>query len=114
MQITKTRTQLIREAADKLNIVGTGQTLDPEYAERIDQCVDPLLLQLSIDRICEVANDQYIPSEWFDSIAGLLANIAAPYSGKSFDPQIKSYYEMMLRRVTSSGPFYAILEAEYF
>ena len=114
MQITKTRAELIREAADKLNIVGTGQALEPEYAERIDQNVDPLLLQLSIDGICEVANDDAIPSEWFDAIAGLLANVSAPYAGKMFDAQTKEYYESRLRRLTASGPFYSILETEYY
>ena len=114
MQITKNRTQLVREAADKLNIVGTGQPLEPEYAERIDQCVDPLILQLSMDAICEVANTDHIPSEWFDSIAGLLANVCAPYAGKLFDPQVKEYYESRLRRLTAHGPHYAVLEVEYY
>lgn len=114
MQITKNREQLIREAAHKLNIVGTGQPLEVEYHDRIDENVDGLLRQLSIDRICEVGNEQAIPTEWFDCIAGLLANICAPYAGKLFDPQVKNYYEGMLRRITSSGPFYSVLEAEYF
>jgi len=114
VQITMTRTQLIREAADKLNIVATGQPLEPEYSARIDQNVDPLLLQLSMDAICEVANDSAIPSEWFDSIAGLLANVCAPYAGKMFDPQVKEYYESRLRRLTSHGPFYSVLETDYF
>jgi hypothetical protein len=114
MNITKTRTQLIREAADKLSIVGTGQVLEAEYAERIDNNIDPLLMQLASDGICEVVSDNSIPSEWFDSIAGLLANISASVAGKGFDPQIKGYYEMMLRRITASSPAYTVQEAEYF
>jgi hypothetical protein len=114
MNITKTRAQLIREAADKLNIVGTGQVLEAEYAERIDNNVDPLLLQLASDGICEVVSDDAIPSEWFDSISGLLANISAPVGGKGFDPQVKLFYEMMLRRITASSPSYVVQEAEYF
>ena len=114
MRITKTRTELVREAADKLAIVGTGQPLEAEYAERIDNNVDPLLMQLASDGICEVVNDGYIPSEWFDSIAGLLANVSAVVGGKSFDPQIKLYYELALRRLTASGPSYSTMEVEYF
>lgn len=114
MKITKTRYELIREAADKLNIVGTGQPLEADYATRIDRNVDPLLMQLASDSICEVANDDQIPSEWFDSIAGLLANICASVGGKNFDPAIKQFYEGMLKRVTSSGPSYNVAEAEYF
>jgi|SRR5215475_7044981 len=114
MDITKTRTELIREAADKLNIVGTGQSLEAEYSAKLDSNIDPLFMQLAQDSICEVVNDQEIPSEWFDSLAGLLANICAPLGGKNYDPQIKMYYELTLRRLTSGGPSYAVLESEYF
>lgn len=114
MKTTKTRTELVREAADKLSIVGTGQPLESEYAEKLDDSVDPLFMQLASDDICVVVDDGYIPSEWFDSLAGLLANIGAAVGGKSFDPNIKEYYESRLRRLTSSGPSYAVQEAEYF
>jgi hypothetical protein len=114
MKITKTRHELVREAADKLNIVGTGQSLEQEYADKINNNVDPLVMQLAADGICEVANDEFIPSEWFDSIAGLLANVSAPIAGKNYDPNIKEFYEKTLRRLTSSGPSYNVQEAEYF
>ncbi len=114
MIVTKTRAQLVREAADKLNIVGTGQVLEAEYSEKIDAAVDPLLAQLATDEICNVVNDESIPSEWFDAIAGLLGNICAPVAGANYDPRIKEYYEMQLRRLTSSGPTYAVQEADYF
>lgn len=114
MDITRTRTQLVREAADKLNIVGTGQSLEAEYADKLDGNIDPLFMQLASDGICEVVNDQFIPSEWFDPLAGLLANICSPLGGKNYDPQVKLYYEMQLRRLTSSGPSYSVQEAEYF
>lgn len=114
MRLTKTRAELIREAADKLNIVGTGQILEAEYAEKIDNNIDPLLAQLAADGICAVVDDQQIPSEWFDSLAGLLANVSAPVASKGFDPSIKEYYELRLRRLTSNRPSYAVQEAEYF
>src|SRR5215475_5267279 len=114
MKTTKTRTELVREAADKLQIVGTGQPLEAEYSERIDNNVDPLLMQLASDGICEVVDDGSIPAEWFDALAGLLGNVSAPIAGKGFDPQIKEYYESRLRRLTSSNPAYSILESEYF
>lgn len=114
MNLTKNRSELIREAADKLNIVGTGQSLEADYEDRLDRNVDPLLLQLAADGICSVTNDAFIPSEWFDPLAGLLANVCAPVAGKNFDPRIKDYYEILLRRATSGGPTYAVLEGEYF
>lgn len=114
MQITKTRTELVREAADKLNIVGTGQSLEADYAEKIDNNIDPLIAQLGNDGICNVVNTEYIPAEWFEALSGLLANICAPVAGKGFDPRLKEYYEMQLKRLTSSGPSYAVQDAEYF
>lgn len=114
MQIVKSRDELIREAADKLNIVGTGQSLEADYADQINKNIDPLLLQLASDGICNVANDDSIPAEWFDALAGLLANVCAPTGGKNFDPSVKGYYEMQLKRLTSSRPSYAVQDAEYF
>lgn len=114
MKITKSRHELIREAADKLNIVGTGQALEAEYADRLNFNVDPLIMQLASDGICDVATADQIPSEWFDSIAGLLANQCASLGGIAYKPEIKMYYEMMLRRVTASGPTYNVQDADYF
>jgi len=114
VDITKTRTELILEAADKLKIVGTGQSLEAEYSAKLDGNIDPLFMQLASDGICEVVNDNQIPSEWFDALAGLLANICAPLGGTGFDPRIQEYYEMKLKRLTSSRPSYTVLENEYF
>jgi hypothetical protein len=114
VDITKTRNELIREAADKLNIVGTGQVLEAEYADKLNRSVDPLFMQLSTDGICEVVNDSQIPSEWFDALAGLLANVCATLAGGNFEPQVKEYYEMRLKRLVASSPSYAVMENEYF
>ena len=114
MKTTKTRDELIREAADKLNIVGTGQPLEADYAAKLQNAIDPLFMQLASDNIAEVVNDTAIPSEWFDSLAGLLANVCAHIGGKNFDPNVKQYYEMMLKRVNAMGPSYNVQEAEYF
>jgi hypothetical protein len=114
MQLTKTRDEVIREAADKLTLAGTAQPLEAEYGEKLDSNLDPLLLQLAEDDICEVVNPGYIPAQWFDAISGLLANICAPLGGKTFDPRIKEYYEMQLKRLTSTGPSYSVMETDYF
>jgi hypothetical protein len=114
VEVTKTRDELIREAADRLQIVGTGQPLEPEYAERIGVNVDPLLMQLAADGICQVANTNFIPSEWFDSLAGLLANMCSAVAGKQYAPEIKAFYELSLRRLVASSPSYTVLESEYF
>jgi hypothetical protein len=114
MDITKTRDELILEAAYKLNIVGTGQPLEAEYSSKIDNNIDPLLAQLGSNGICNVVNTDFIPVEWFDAIAGLLANVCAPIAGKAYDPGIKEYFELQLKRLTSSRPSYAVLDTDYF
>jgi hypothetical protein len=114
MDTTKTRTELIREAADKLGIVGTGQPLEFEYSDRLDRNIGPLFMQLAVDGICQIVNDQYIPGEWFDALAGLLANVCSPLGGKNYSPDIKKFYESELRRLTSSKPGFNVLELEFF
>lgn len=114
MRTTKTRVELIREAADKLQIVGTGQSLEADYSAKIDSTIDPLFNQLGKDGICNVTSDDSIPSEWFDALAGLIANINAPMAGAAYDPQIKMFYEMQLRRLTAIDPSYNTLSVEYF
>lgn len=114
MELTKTRDALVLEAAYKLNIVGTGQPLEAEYAQRIDDNVDPLMSQLASDGICNVVNTAFIPSEWFDALASLLANVSAPIGNKVFDPGVKLFFEMQLRRLTSSRPSYAVQDTDYF
>lgn len=114
MDISRTREQLILEAADKLQLAGTGQPLEAEYREKINQNIEPLLAQLTRDGICEVSDSNAIPVEWFDPIAGLLANVCAPLGGKNYDPMVRDYYERTLRRITSAKPDYAILEGQYF
>ena len=113
MEVTKDRQQLIHEAAEKLQLVGTGQPLEPEYAAQINNNIDPLLLQLRVDKICEVGDDSAIPCEWFDAIATLLANVSAPLGGGRMDPNIKDYSERLLRRITAADPSYEILEGQY-
>lgn len=111
---TRTREQLIQEAADKLSIVGTGQTLEAEYREKINGNVDPLLAQLSAEGVAHVGNPEQIPAEMFDPLAGLLANVNAPLAGKAYDLSVKEYYERTLRRIGSGEPTYEVLEGTYF
>lgn len=114
-EITKNRQDLLNEVAySKLRVVGTGQPLEPEYANEIEKKIDPLLAQLSVDQICHVGNSEAIPAEWFDAIAGLLANLCAPLVGKQFSPDGQAYFEKSLKRLTSSRATYEVLEAEYF
>lgn len=114
MDITKDRTELINEAASKLQIIGSGQSVEADDSDVIDAKIDPLLLQLSADGIVEVPDDEAIPSEYFDSIATLLANNSATDFGLAYDPGVKELHERLLRRLVSSRPTYEPQRADYF
>lgn len=112
--LTKTRIQLVNEAASKLQVVGSGQSLEAEDGETIDAKVDDLLLQLATDEIVSVTNTDEIPAAWFDAIASLLANICADDFGKAYDPGKVTFYEAKLRRLASARPTYETLQTTYF
>jgi hypothetical protein len=115
MDLEKTRDDLINEVAyTKLRIAGTGQPLEPEYEDEIDRKIDPLFAQLSVDQVCHIGNSDAIPSEWFENVASLLANICAPMKGKPFDPSLKIFHELALKRLTSTRTTFEITQADYF
>lgn len=114
MILTKSRTQLVNEAASKLQAVGSGQAVEAEDQATIDDKVDPLILQLAVDSICNVDNDEEIPGEWFDAIACLLANNCADDFGKEYDPAKKALYEAQLRRLTAPKTTREPVVVEYF
>ena len=114
IQVTKTRLQVIHEAADKLRLVGTGQPLEDEYREKLDGNFDPLAQELLAREICHIADDQAIPSEWFDSLALLLANKCAHLGGQQFDPNIEAFAVMNLLRLTATSPTYEPQEGTYY
>ena len=114
MRLTRDRAELVAEAARKLQIIATGNTLEAEYAEQIDEKLDPLLMQLSVDNICNIGDTDQIPSEIFDSLARLLANISADDFGAQFDPGIKQIQEAYIKRTMSSRGNRSVQEAEYF
>ena len=111
---TKTRAQLVAEAAECLQIVGAGQSLDDEDADLIDGKVDTLIEQLSVDEVVEIDNVEEIPSEYFDALGQLLANSCATKFGLPYDPGKKATFEAQLVRLTASRPTRERLETEYY
>lgn len=114
VDVTKTRTDLIERAATELGALPSGETLSDEDRETIDNLVDPLVMQLSLDGVVDVADTEAIPSEWFISLARLLANEAAPSFGQQTSRQVKDDNEAKLRKLTASKPTFQTQKGTYF
>lgn len=112
--VTKTRTDLIERAATELGALTSGETLQQEDSDTIDNLVDPLILQLSLDGVVDIADDQQIPSGYFLPLAKLLANVAAPSFGQQENPAVKEMQERILRKLTATPPTFERQTAEYF
>ena len=82
MATTKTRAQLVAMAGDELLVVGSGQALEDEDQEKIDDRVDGLFGELASRGVVYIANEDEIPIEWCGPLAELLANECGPAFGK--------------------------------
>lgn len=112
--VTKTRTDLIERAATELGALPSGETLSDEDRTTIDDLVDPLVLQLSLDGVVDVSDTEAIPSEWFLSLARLLANEAAPSFGQQTNPDVRRENENKLRKLTATKPTRESQKATYY
>lgn len=113
VDIVKTRTDLIRRAATELGKLVSGQDIESEDSDTIDNLVDPLVRQLSFDDVVDVSPDAIEP-QYFLPLARLLANEAAPSFGIPKSQEIKAADEFLLRKLSSSRPTYEPLISEYF
>lgn len=111
---TKTRAELVTEAAECLGIIGTGQSLEDEDENVIDRKVDPLLEQLAADQIVEIEDEAEIPSKYFKALGELLANASATAFGMPYSEEKKRVFEGQLKKTASSGPTYEILNTTYY
>ena len=81
-ELFRTRDDLIDEALTNLFADGgAGQAPDAESQATVDRKVDGLLAELRAREICDVVNDQQIPTAWFNPLAELLANECATAFG---------------------------------
>lgn len=81
-ELFRNRDQLIDEALTNLFADGgAGQAPDAESQAVVDRKVDGLLAELRVREVCNVVNDQQIPTAWFNPLAELLANECATAFG---------------------------------
>lgn len=111
---TKDRDELVQRAAQKLGIVGSGQSLEAEDGALIDDAVDALLSDLAARGVVYVADDEEIDAALFEYLAMLLANAVAEDFGKPMDAGKISFAEGRLRTIASGGPTYEVQKATYY
>jgi hypothetical protein len=112
--ITKTRADLIERAASELGVLPAGQPLSDEDAATLSALVDPLLQQLSLDDVAEIADSDAVPVEFFLPLARLLANEASPSFGIAYSLDAKLENERQLRRLTAARPTRERQKATYY
>lgn len=100
---TYTRSMLVNEALQVLQVVGAGQAADSEDQERVDDKVEALLAELEARDIVSVSDVADIAPEHFNPLAELLANECAPSFGLPKSPGMKEAAEDRLRIVTRRG-----------
>lgn len=111
---TYTRAELVTEAAECLQLIGSGQSLESEDSDKIDGQVDALIEQLSADEVITIDDLSVIPARYFKALAELLGNSASTKFGLPYDPGKKQVFEAQLKKTASSRPTYETLRTDYF
>jgi hypothetical protein len=109
---TRTRAHLITAVGKRF--VGTGQSLEDEDQDTIDEKIDPLLAQLSGDSIITIDNDNEIPLEYFNPLVELLTNVCGPDFGQPYSEEAKRVFEAQLRRTASAKATNEVLRTVYY
>lgn len=111
---TKTRAQLVTEAAECLQLIAAGQPLEDDDEDVIDGLVDVLVEQLAADNVVEIEDLTEIPAKYFKALGELLANACATKFGMPYDPNKKQVFEAQLKKTASASPTYETLKAVYY
>lgn len=73
---TLTRVALVAEAASKLGVLPSGQTLSPEDSATIDARVDTVIADLNARAVVTISDANAIRGGMFDALAAILAHAA--------------------------------------
>lgn len=109
-----TRLQLANRALVKMTVVPTGGSPEAEDTSKVDDIIDAVSAHLEAAQIYSIADIEAIDDAAFEWIADYLAYVAAPDFGLPMDEAKRQRAEFMLKLITSSGPTYQPMTAEYF
>lgn len=114
VDVVKTRAQIIERAGTDLGLVQPGESLSPEDYNTLDNLFDPLIAQLSAERIISISDADAIDVKIFLPVASLLANYAGPSFGSPINDQAMIRDQGTLKRIEATDPVYAPQHGEYF
>ncbi len=114
VDVVKTRAQTIERAGINLGLVQPGEALSSEDYNTLDNFFDPLIAQLSADRVFYISDADAIDVSVFLPIASLLANYAGPSFGSPINDAALMRDQNTLRRIGSTDPVYSPQRGEYF
>jgi hypothetical protein len=110
--LSKTRQQLVTQAAAYKGVKATGQDLAAEDYAIFDDCVDPVIAMLSSEGVYYVGDDDAIELDAFLPIAQIVAEWTS-FGGEKNEQTIE-LSKRQLRLINRSGPSRSVLQVEYF
>lgn len=123
---TRTREELIRQALEEIEQLGTGMPLEEDDQEAVDDYIDPLLSRLAtLGLSIGIPGDQTFDILVFTPLAKLLAADAAPKFGVTYEmllqkrlvdppPSVSSSPERELRRLLMGRATGEAMSTEWF
>lgn len=112
--MTKTRTELVTHALERLRVVGSGQTASAEDTQLVDKVVDPLMSDLASRDIFQWGDPDELPDDAFEHLAELLANATAEDFGKPVSEDRRLMAEARLRLIQGVALSGQPVKSEYF
>src|SRR5260370_582527 len=85
----RTQSDLVTEALANLGVLTSGQTLEVEDFNYVNEKLSAIFLTLEALEICSVNDPQNIPGEWFSSLADIVAGECATKFGVTPDDFVK-------------------------
>lgn len=109
-----TRINLANRALDKLFMVGSGQSPDPEDTLKVDGVIDSFAEFLSMTEVYTIADFEDIDVAAYEPLAMYLAWFCASDFKKPQDENMRAAAERMLTLLTATRPSREMLTVDYF